>query len=246
MLTEENREISLGPNRIVHIAAYSLNTHLPREVLVERLKKIVECQKELMRNLSIKDLWELVVREGEGFTLRNLTELTFDSAASSDHEMALFRTLSEDRVYFKQKGDLYEPRAPEMVEQISLQLEREAEQEREIQEASVWLAGVWAGEMGPPPEKKTKIIDLLKEMALFGPEAANHSKGKILLERAKISSPQAPFELLVRLGEWGEDETFFYTSTKSPRSSPRKCWEKWSKSSLKPKKEFQFIRKIEI
>lgn len=222
LLTEENREISLGPNRIVHISSHLLSTHLPREDMVERLKRIVERQKELMRTLSIKDLWELVCGEGEGFTLRDLTELTFNSAASADHEMALFRALSDDRIYFKQKGDLYEARDPEMVEQISLQLEREAELEREIQEASVWLAGVWAGEMGLPPEKKTKIIALLKEMALFGPEAPGHSKGKVLLERAKISSPQAPFELLVRLGEWGEDENIFLHQHQIPQAFPEK------------------------
>jgi exoribonuclease-2 len=225
LLTEENREISLGPNRIVHISSHLLNPRLSREALVEKLKTIVERQKELMRTLSIKDLWELVCGEGEGFTLRDLTELTFNSAASSDHEMALFRALAEDRIYFRQKGDLYEARDAEKVEQISFQLEREAEQEREIQEASAWLAGVWAGEMGPPPEGRTKVIDLLKEMALFGPEAPEHSKGKILLERANISSPQAPFELLVRLGEWNEDENIFLHRHQIPQAFPAQVLE---------------------
>jgi exoribonuclease-2 len=136
--------------------------------------------------------------------------------------MALFRALADDRIYFKQKGDLYEARDPEKVEQVFLQLEREAEQERELREASVWLAAVWAGETGPPPETKTRIVALLKEMALFGPEAPEFAKGKALLQRARISSPQAPFELLVRLGEWGEDENLLLLQHQIPQAFPEK------------------------
>jgi exoribonuclease-2 len=222
LLTEENREISLGSNRIIHISSHALNIRLPREALVAELKMFVERQRELMRAISIKDLWEVVCGEGEGFSLRDLTELVFDSRASSDHEMAVFRALADDRIYFKQKGDLYEAREPEKVGQILLQFEREAEQERELQEASVWLAAAWAGETGPPPETKMRIVALLKEMALFGPEAPDYAKGKALLERAQISSPQAPFELLVRLGEWGEDENLFLHQHQIPQAFPEK------------------------
>ena len=222
LLTEENREISLGVNRIAHISSHPLNANLPRDALVAELRMLAERQKELMRTIMIKDLWDVVCGEREGLSLRDLTELVFDSRASSDHEMALFRALADDRVYFKQKEDLYEAREPEKVEQILLQLEREAEQERELQEASVWLAAVWAGEGGSPPETKARILALLKGMALFGPEAPEHAKGKALLERAKISFPRAPFELLVRLGEWGEDENLFLHEHQIPQAFPEK------------------------
>jgi exoribonuclease-2 len=76
--------------------------------------------------------------------------------------------------------------------------------------------------MEPPPAKKAETIALLKNMALFGAEAPEHAKGKALLERAKISSPQAPFELLVRLGEWGEDENLFLLQHQIPQAFPDK------------------------
>jgi exoribonuclease-2 len=222
LLTEENREISLGPNRIAHISTPRLQANLPREALVAELKKVGERQRELMQAISIKELWEVVCGQGEGFGLRDLTELVFGNQATSDHEMALFRALADDRIYFKQKGDLYEAREPKKVEQVFLQLEREAEQERELQEASIWLAAVRAGEAGTPPESKTRVVALLKEMALFGPEAPEFAKGKALLERARISSPQAPFELLVRLGEWGEDENLLLLQHQIPQTFPEK------------------------
>ena len=209
LLTEENREVTLASSRISHVSSRSLKVTLPRDTLVEQLKVIAEGQKVLMASLTIKELWELVNGEGRGFRLDELTELVFNSPYSGDQEMALFRALADDRFYFKQKGELYEAREPEKVEQIFLQVEREAEQEREIQEASTWLAGVWSGETTPPPENISALVRLLKEMAILGLDAPEYAKGKALLQRANISSPQAPFELLVKMKEWGEDENLF-------------------------------------
>ncbi|MBM4331421.1 MAG: RNB domain-containing ribonuclease [Deltaproteobacteria bacterium] len=209
LLSEENREITLGANRIAHVSSRSLKVSLPRDNLVEQLKIRTEHQKKLMASFSLKELWELVCGEGKGFSLGELTELVFSPPQSDDQEMAIFRALADDRLYFKQKGELFEARELEKVEQIILQYEREAHQEREIEEASAWLAGVLAGETNSPPENKRAIISLLKEMAIFGAEAPEYAKGKALLQRARISSPEAPFELLVKLGEWEEDENLF-------------------------------------
>ncbi|MDO9210480.1 MAG: ribonuclease catalytic domain-containing protein [Deltaproteobacteria bacterium] len=225
LLSEENREVTLGANRIAHVSSNYLKASLPRDTLVEQLKIIVERQKALMASLAIKELWELVNDEGRGFRLGELTELVFNPPCSGDQEMALFRALADDRLYFKQKGELYEAREPEKVEQILLQYEREAELERENQEASTWLAGVWAGEMNSPPANKAAIVGLLKEMALFGPEAPEFTKGKTLLQKAGISSPGAPFELLVKMKEWEEDENLFLHRYQISKGFPKNVLE---------------------
>ena len=209
LLSEENREVTLGLNRIVQTSSYSLPNALPRESLVENLKSIVERQKDLMPSISIQELWELIWEERRDFGLRELAELTFSTEITFDHEMALFRALFEDRLYFKPKGNLYEPREKERVEEIILQLAREAEQARELQEAGQWLARVWAGEAVQPPTKKEEIVSLLKELAVYGDEAPDHAKAKALLQEAKIGLPGAAFELLVRMGVWSEDENLF-------------------------------------
>lgn len=222
VLSEENREITLGLNRIVHTSSHSLNAALPRDTLLDKLKINVERQKELMGSVSVRDLWDLVWEERREFSLQELTGLTFSSPVTFDHEMAVFRTLFEDRLYFKQKGDLYEPREKEKVEEVALQLEREAEQARELEEASHWLAGVMAGEAGSPPAKKGEIINLLKDLALFGSESPDQAKAKALLEGARILSPNAPFELLVRMGVWGEDENLFLHRNQISQTFPEK------------------------
>lgn len=209
LLTEENREMTLGPNRVVLASSQTLNPTLPRESLLETLKEAGKQQKQLTGACSLRELWELVWEERREFRLRELAELIFNPPVTFDQEMALFRALFEDRLYFKPKADLYEPREPEKVEEIALQIEREAEQARELEEDSRWLAQIWSGEPAAPPSRKDEVIRVLKEFALLGTEAPGQAKVRALLQAAQISSPHAPFELLVRMGVWGEDENLF-------------------------------------
>ena len=209
LLTEENREMTLGPNRVVLASSQALNPTLPRESLLETLREAGKRQKELTGTCSLRELWELVWEERKEFRLRELAELIFNPPITFDQEMALFRALFEDRLYFKPKADLYEPREPEKVEEIALQNEREAEQARELEEASRWLADIWSGKPAVPPSTKDEVVRVLKEFVLLGTEAPDQAKARALLQAAQISSPQAPFELLVRMGIWEEDENLF-------------------------------------
>jgi exoribonuclease-2 len=222
LLTEENREVTLGFNRIALNSSHSLPITLPRETVVENLRKIVERQIDLTRSISLEDLWELIWEEKREFSLQEMAELTFTFPITFDREMALFRALFEDRLYFKQRGEFFEPREKEKVEEISLQLEREAEQARELKEAGRWLAGIWSGEPVSPPAKKEEVIHLLQELALYGPESPDQAKGRALLQEAKIPSPQAPFELLVRLGIWKEEENLFLHRHQISQTFPEK------------------------
>jgi len=209
LLSEENREVTLGFNRIVHTSASKLNLVSPRETLLEQLKAAEARQRKLMESLAVRALWDLVWEERREFSLPELAELVFHPPVPFDEEMALFRALFDDRLYFKQKGGSYEAREPEKVEEIARQIEREAEQERELRESSEWLARVWAGEAALPFAGKEKVIGLLKDYVLFGSESPDLTRAKALLEAAQITSSEAPFLLLVRLGVWAEDENLF-------------------------------------
>jgi exoribonuclease-2 len=222
LLTEENREMTLGPNRIVLSSSQSLNPSLPRESLLEKLKSAVERQEGLSGTLSVQDLWQLVWEEKKEFNIRELAEFIFHPPVTFDQEMALLRALFCDRLYFKQKGELYEAREPEKVEEITLQVEREAQQARELQEGSQWLAKIWAGESAAPPSGREEIIRLLKDYVLLGADAPDQAKARALLQAAQISSPNAPFELLVRVGIWGEDENLFLQRHQVSQAFPGK------------------------
>lgn len=93
LLTEENREMTLGPNRIVLASSQTLNPTFPRESLLETLKEAGKHQKELAGACSIRELWELVWEERREFSLREFAELIFNPPVTFDQEMALFRAL---------------------------------------------------------------------------------------------------------------------------------------------------------
>ncbi len=225
LLSEENREITLNSSRIAYLSKDTLDLHLLRDSLVTHLRNLGERQKKLMEAFTLRELWELVVGEARGFALRELTELVFHAPVSCDQEMALLRALFDDHLYFKQKGEVFEARDPEKMEQITIQLAREADQERELEEASVWLKGVWTGHPGPVFLRMEKVISLLKDLALYGAESPEFVRGKSLLQMAGIESPAAPFELLVRLGEWDEDENVFLHRYQISKDFPQKVLE---------------------
>lgn len=222
LLSEENREVTLGFNRIVHASASKMNLITPRETLVQRLKAAETRQRELMESVAVRALWELVWEERREFSLQELAEFVFPPPVPFDQEMALFRALFDDRLYFRQKGGRYEAREPEKVDEIIRQIEREEEQEKELRESSQWLARVWAGEVSLPFPGKEKVIGLLKEFVLFGSEAPDLARVKALLEAAQITAPEAPFLLLVRLGAWGEDENLFLHRHQIPQVFPER------------------------
>lgn len=221
LLTEENKEVTLGENRLAYISSRLMKVDLHRDLIVQELKDLTQRVREVQNSLCIKELWELVNNEGREFSLRELVELTFNSPQSEAQELALFRALAEDRIYFKQKGDFYEPRVPEQVDQILQQREIEAQKEQEIQEASFWLAKVWKNEQTEPPAHKEEIIKLLKEIAIWGTEANNYEKGKIICQQAQIPFPEGAWEILVRLGEWEEDENLFLYRYQIPQEFPQ-------------------------
>jgi len=220
LLTEENKEVTLGENRLAYISSRLLKVNLHRDLIVQELRDLTQRVTALQNSLCIRELWELVNNEGREFSLRELVELTFHPPQSVEQELALFRALAEDRVYFKQKGDLYEPRSPEQVEQIRQQREKEAQKEQEIQEASAWLAKVWRQEEVTPPAHKEEIIALLKEIAIWGTEANNYEKGKTICQQAQIAFPEGAWEILVKLGEWKEDENLFLYRYQIPQDFP--------------------------
>ncbi|PSB64580.1 RNB domain-containing ribonuclease, partial [Chroococcidiopsis cubana CCALA 043] len=82
---------------------------------------------------SLEVAWELLIEAGESATPAQMANLLF-----SDQSQALCYAahylLSEDKIYFKQKGDAYEPRSASQVAERKHQLEVEATRAREQQE----------------------------------------------------------------------------------------------------------------
>lgn len=118
VVDERSQSHSLAPRQIT----YTVNgqTYKPTEI-----KSFQEQVKHYLDPSSLEIAWELLVEDGETVTPKEMANLLF-----SDSEPTLCYAahclLSDDKMYFKQKGEAYEPRSAAAVAERKHQLEVEA------------------------------------------------------------------------------------------------------------------------
>jgi len=206
VITEQNRELNLPRKRFIHVAPWNEGQNLSRLELVEKLRAIGLRRESLKREINLQEIWELLVHESEGFPLAELARTWFGVGVTPDQSAALGRALFEDRFYFKFKGSLWLPHPPEVVDQLKEQYQRELLRRQERQTAGAWLRAAWEGKEITDPVWRQRLIEVLRDMAVFGSEGQHFESGREYLEEAKLTKPEAPFKLLVRMGVFSPDE----------------------------------------
>ncbi len=206
LLTPQNREINIPPKRALIVSESSIDSLIPRENLLNRLKQTEESRERLKEKIQVKELWELIREEKESFDYEYLAQLCFGEMITDEHISAMVRALFEDKLYFRMKDGRFLPNSEARVEQIISQKEEEAVREENLRLGSTLLKEALQNKIVHSLPHKKDIIDLLIELALYGKEAPNHKYGKELFLRAGISDIQQARKILIKLGVWEEDE----------------------------------------
>ena len=206
LLTPTNREVNLSPKRTVLISDGRFDVGQARDDLLQKLQQVEHLRIQLKEQIDIKEMWELIRDEEEVFDHRYLAQLAFGEDATEDHFSAVVRALFENRLYFKMKNGLFLPNSETRVEQIIRQEEEAAERAERLQQGSAWLKEVHQGKEVQAPACRKDIIDLLIQLALYGTDAEDFKYGRELLSNAGITDIRKARSLLIRLGEWEEDE----------------------------------------
>jgi exoribonuclease-2 len=205
VLTQNSREMTLTPKRILQVGPRLPAATLSRQELLNQLEEIARRREILKGAIKLEDLWELLAAEDQAVSVAEMADLWFGQTAP-DQVAATGRRLREDRFLFKQKDNLAIPNPPEVVEQLKERHSRELARLRELEEIAAWLEKVWAGQAAPAGPWKDRVLELLRQMAVWGAEAPDYAQGKACLEKARLNPAEAPFRLLVRLGVFQEDE----------------------------------------
>ncbi len=207
LLTENDREIKLSKNRILHKCETHLELSASRYKLVENLKKIANKREALVKHVDIKELWEVLNTEQEWIDLATMTEFCFPDNFSGDHEAAVVRAFFKDRLYFKFDNNRFFPNSEKRVEQIIVQLKETERKKQIIDKGGDWLKSVFAGCVisDSLSGDRLEFVKILKSFYLFEKESPYYESGKAMLVRAGIS-PDEIFQLLVKLGVWNENE----------------------------------------
>jgi exoribonuclease-2 len=206
LLTPQNREINIPPKRALLVSESSIDSLVPRENLLNRLKQTEESRERLKEKIQVKELWELIRDEKESFHYEYLAQLCFGEMITDEHVSAMVRALFEDKLYFRMKDGRFLPNSEARVEQIISQKEEEVVREEYLRLGSAFLKEALQNKIVHSFPHKEEIIDLLIELALYGKEAPNHKYGKELFLRAGISDIQQARKILIKLGVWEEDE----------------------------------------
>lgn len=165
---------------------------------------------------SLEVAWELLVEDGESADPATMALLLF-----SDQSPALcyaaYYLLSEDKLYFKQKGDRYEPRPAAQVTELKHQAELEVQRQQEWQG---FLARVQQAIEGEPIEWQCSDrprFEALEKFAVFGDEANQRTSAlETLTALRRPETAQAAFQLLVDLQLWSPHENLFLRRSQIP------------------------------
>lgn len=165
---------------------------------------------------SLEVAWEILVEQGETVDPKEMALLLF-SEQSPLHCYASYVLLSNDKLYFKQKGDRYEPRSAAQVGEIKHQQDVEQQRQRETQEYWERIQKRLAGEAVEWQNSDRNRLDAVERFALYGDEATHVAPALetlATLERPQTS--QAAFQLLVDLGIWSPHENLSLRRSQIP------------------------------
>lgn len=165
---------------------------------------------------SLEVAWEILVEQGETVDPKEMALLLF-SEQSPLHCYASYILLSNDKLYFKQKGDRYEPRSLAQVGEIKHQQEVEQQRQRDTLEYWTRIQKRLAGETVEWQNSDRNRLDAIERFALYGEEATHVAPAlETLATLERPQTPQAAFQLLVDLGIWTPHENLSLRRSQIP------------------------------
>lgn len=165
---------------------------------------------------SLQIAWELLHEAGEAADPASLALLLF-----SDQRPALcyaaHRLLAEDKTFFKQKGDRYEPRSASQVNELLHQIEKEAQRRQEWEGFLERVQRVLAGESLEWQKSDRPRLETLEKFVLLGEEASQRVQAsEILSALDRNTTPEAALNLLVALMVWSPHENLALRRSQVP------------------------------
>jgi exoribonuclease-2 len=233
VVDERGQSYSLAPRQFTYEVPGD-QTYKPSQI-----PSFLEEVKPYLDPSSLEVAWELLVEESETVNSCQMATLLF-SEQSPPQCYAAHYLLSEDKLYFKQKGDAYEPRTAAQVAERKHQLEVEATRQREQQEFLTQVAQALSGKAVEWERHERQRLEALERYAVMVAEGVRLGLSQESLARAYLppapvletmtvlgrpATPHAAFQLLMDLGLWSINENLFLRRSQIPVQFPTKVLE---------------------
>lgn len=218
VIDERGQHHVLHPRQISYIVAGE--TYKPKDI-----EGFWQSIQPYLDPSSLEVAWELLVEDSESVDPAGMAMLLF-SEQSPSLCYAAYYLLSEDKFYFKQKGDRYEPRSMAQVTELKHQSDVEAQR---VQEWQGFLERVQAGLAGESVEWQSSDrprLEALERYAVFA-EEANHRAPALetLTALGRQDTAQSAFQLLVDLQLWSPHENLVLRRSQVPTQFSNKVIE---------------------
>jgi exoribonuclease-2 len=166
---------------------------------------------------SLELAWEFLTESEESADPVSLAVLLF-SDQSPPLCYAAHRLLSEDKIYFKQKGGRYEPRPAAQVNDIKYQMERETQRQQEWESFMEKARRGLLGDSVDWDKTDRPRIEVLERFALLGEESSQRNQAVELLNAMGCAPTAASaFDTLVAWGLWQPHENLALRRSQIPR-----------------------------
>ncbi len=212
VIDERGQSHSLKPQRVEYeIGSGYIATEIP--AFWETVQTYVDPD-------SLEVAWELLVEAGESVTPATLAQLLYEAQEPAIC-YAAHLLLADDRIYFKKKGDVYEPRPTSQVEELKHQVTMATQREAERVNFLARLTAALGGEAVNWPESDRPRLEALEKFVLY-PEQTHKAAQELLSSLQLPTTPEGAFDLLVRIGWWSSHENLFLRRSASPIQFPQK------------------------
>jgi len=167
---------------------------------------------------SLEVAWELLQEAEESTDPASLAMLLF-SDQSPPLCYAAYRLLTEDKIYFKKKGDRFEPRPAAQVEDLLLQIQRETQRQQEWDSFVDKAKRALAGEDITWDKQDRPRLEIIERFAMQGEESSQRTQAaEILSVLERPATAEGAFDTLVAMGLWHPHENLALRRSQIPRS----------------------------
>jgi len=163
---------------------------------------------------NLEVAWELLVEEGEVVSIPGMAQILF-SDQSPELCYAAHYLLSEDKLYFKQKADNYEPRSAGVIADIKHQVAVAAQKQHSEQEFFQRVHDRLAGQEVLWQESDRPRLEALEKWILQ-PETLVKAAQDLLQTLNRPTYPDGAWQLLVDLGWWHPHENLSLRRSQTP------------------------------
>ena len=213
VLLVNGKETNISEKKILYASTRSLTSVSDKESCKQNLITINNNRKTIADKIDLAEIRELLSEDPKFYELNEIAEFLYDPN-DFDSIAALLRKLCEDKIYFKNKNNTFQPVSEEALKQaIELQKKKE-QQEQEEEQLVESLKNLLTN--GQLEEYLKPYLQDLKDFVVLGEEAKISKKLSNSLSKASINNNRKVFQALVRAGILKEDENLNLIKYRTP------------------------------